>query len=141
MSDCGKIMVGSGDDTYDPICELPAGHDPPCMSSAAIDQHKLAEKGGLDLSYQDVEFEAWSNWTPETTPDKRDVHCHGFDAGVKYAEEHPVGESGDRLTLVFKRLTEDERQLLTCALAGNHPPRLNDLRIPVLRGLAKARHA
>jgi hypothetical protein len=38
---CGRIMVGSGTDTYDPVCELPEGHDGPCKSSTAIDQHRL----------------------------------------------------------------------------------------------------
>lgn len=39
---CGRIMVGSGNDTYDPICELHAGHDGFCKSTAATDQHRLA---------------------------------------------------------------------------------------------------
>jgi hypothetical protein len=30
---CGRLMVGSGPDTYDPVCELPIGHEPPCKSS------------------------------------------------------------------------------------------------------------
>jgi hypothetical protein len=38
----------------------------------------------------------------------------------------------------FKALTQDQRQLLVCALAGNHPPRLAHLRMDVLRMLAKA---
>jgi hypothetical protein len=38
---CGRMMVGSGGDTYDPICELPTGHDGRCRSSSAIDQHRL----------------------------------------------------------------------------------------------------
>lgn len=38
---CGRIMVGSGPDTYDPICELPEGHTGACKSTSAIDQHKL----------------------------------------------------------------------------------------------------
>lgn len=38
---CGRIMVGSGTDTYDPSCDLAAGHVGPCKSFAAIDQHKL----------------------------------------------------------------------------------------------------
>jgi hypothetical protein len=40
---CGRIMVGSGGDTYDPICDLREGHDGRCMSTAATDQLKLAE--------------------------------------------------------------------------------------------------
>lgn len=39
--DCGKIMVGSGTDTYDPVCELPHGHTGACKSSSAIDQHRI----------------------------------------------------------------------------------------------------
>lgn len=37
-------MLGSGTDTYDPVCELPKGHDGPCKSSAAVDQHRLPER-------------------------------------------------------------------------------------------------
>lgn len=39
---CGQIMVGSGGDTYDPCCELPPGHDGPCRSAGATDQHRLS---------------------------------------------------------------------------------------------------
>jgi hypothetical protein len=35
-------MVGSGTDTYDPVCELPEGHDGFCKSSTATDQHRLS---------------------------------------------------------------------------------------------------
>lgn len=38
---CGRVMVGSGTDTYDPSCELSAGHSGSCKSSSATDQHKL----------------------------------------------------------------------------------------------------
>lgn len=38
---CGRLMLGSGPDSYDPVCELAEGHDGACMSTAAIDQHKL----------------------------------------------------------------------------------------------------
>lgn len=38
---CKRLMVGSGTDTYDPICDLPEGHRGPCHSSDAIDQYKL----------------------------------------------------------------------------------------------------
>lgn len=38
---CGRTLIGSGDDTYDPVCELPSGHDGRCRSSSAIDQHRL----------------------------------------------------------------------------------------------------
>ena len=57
----------------------------------------------------------------------------------------PVSEHGgtmqsDRDTLIaaFAMLTPAERQLITCALAGNHPERLAPLRMEVLRGLARA---
>ena len=48
----------------------------------------------------------------------------------------------DHLTLeeAFELLHPDERQLLTCALAGNHPPHLAHLRMPILRALAKCDH-
>jgi hypothetical protein len=49
-----------------------------------------------------------------------------------------MGQSGDRLVQAFDLLLPDERQLLTAALAGNHPAALDDLRVPVLRALAKA---
>ncbi len=39
---CGAMMIGSGTDTYDPLCELPRLHRPPCRSTAAIDQHRIA---------------------------------------------------------------------------------------------------
>lgn len=38
---CGNVMVGSGTDVYDPLCELPKRHSGDCKSSAATDQHKL----------------------------------------------------------------------------------------------------
>lgn len=31
---CGRLLVGQGDDTYDPECVLPAGHEPPCAPTA-----------------------------------------------------------------------------------------------------------
>ncbi len=49
-----------------------------------------------------------------------------------------VPEHSDRLAQAFRLLSAPERQLLVCALAGNHPPHLSELRMPVLRGLAKA---
>jgi hypothetical protein len=39
----------------------------------------------IDTSAQDAEYEAWTDWHPESPPDKRDAHCHGFDAGVAFA--------------------------------------------------------
>lgn len=44
----------------------------------------------------------------------------------------------ERLSKAFALLNPDERQLLTCALAGNHPSGLASLRMPVLRALARA---
>lgn len=44
----------------------------------------------------------------------------------------------DRLAEAFRMLSGPERQLLTCALAGNHPTQLAPLRPSMLRGLAKA---
>lgn len=38
---CGRIMVGEGTDTYDPLCDLPNGHPGACRSLSAINQHKL----------------------------------------------------------------------------------------------------
>lgn len=40
-SRCGRLMVGSGTDTYDPTCDLPEGHIDVCRSFGAIDQHRL----------------------------------------------------------------------------------------------------
>lgn len=40
---CGRVMVGSGTDTYDPTCDLIAGHSGACKSRDAIDQHRLRE--------------------------------------------------------------------------------------------------
>lgn len=42
----------------------------------------------------------------------------------------------DRLHKAFGLLTPHERQLLTCALAGNHPGRYDELRPSVIRALA-----
>lgn len=49
MSECGRIMVGSGTDTYDPICELPEAHSGPCKSTAAIDQNRLVPRRSIAL--------------------------------------------------------------------------------------------
>lgn len=38
---CARTMIGSGGDTYDPVCELPIGHNEPCRSSSAIDQYRI----------------------------------------------------------------------------------------------------
>jgi hypothetical protein len=37
--------LGSGGDTYDPLCELLTGHLGPCKSTAAIDQFKIDQEG------------------------------------------------------------------------------------------------
>jgi hypothetical protein len=39
----------------------------------------------IDTSVQDAEYRAWTHWHPESPPGKRDIHCHGFDAGVGFA--------------------------------------------------------
>lgn len=41
---CARTLVGSGGDTYDPVCELPSGHAGPCRSSSAIDQHRIGAR-------------------------------------------------------------------------------------------------
>lgn len=48
------------------------------------------------------------------------------------------GQASDRLVSAFAALDSRERQLLTCALAGNYPESMADLRMPVLRALAEA---
>jgi hypothetical protein len=40
---CGRVMYGSGDDTYDPTCDLRSGHDGSCKSRSAIDQCRLVD--------------------------------------------------------------------------------------------------
>lgn len=47
------------------------------------------------------------------------------------------GSNRETLDYVFALLTDGERQLLICALAGNHPDRLRPLRPEVLRSLAR----
>lgn len=42
---CGRLLLGSGTDTYDPVCELPVGHAGACKSTAAIDQHRIRLDG------------------------------------------------------------------------------------------------
>jgi hypothetical protein len=42
---CGRLMVGSGGDSWDPSCELPDGHAGVCRSRSAIDQHRLVGQG------------------------------------------------------------------------------------------------
>lgn len=46
---CGSLMVGSGSDTYDPICDLPDGHSGPCKSKAALDQHRITQADLADV--------------------------------------------------------------------------------------------
>lgn len=33
---CGRLLVGRGGDTWDPVCTLPAGHKEPCDNPEAI---------------------------------------------------------------------------------------------------------
>jgi hypothetical protein len=47
---CGRLMIGSGTDTYDPVCELREGHRGQCKSTAAIDQHRLTDAELVELS-------------------------------------------------------------------------------------------
>jgi hypothetical protein len=49
MRRCERIMVGSGTDTYDAICELRAGHTGPCKSTAARDQHHIERALTLEV--------------------------------------------------------------------------------------------
>lgn len=78
MLACGRLMLGSGSDTYDPICELPAGHAGVCKSTAAIDQHRLSPE------------EKEAAW--EASADKRRLRevCQTFLYGTSWA-----GELGD----------------------------------------------
>jgi hypothetical protein len=55
------------------------------------------------------------------------------------APRTPGQASDDHEILVG--LTARELHVLTCAMAGNHPPTLNDVRMPTLRKLAKASRA
>ena len=48
------------------------------------------------------------------------------------------GSNLHTLEEVLAGLSPDVRQLLTCALAGNHPDALSHLRDPVIRSLARA---
>lgn len=54
VPECGRPMVGSGTDTYDPVCELPAGHSPPCRSTAAVDQHRCTQRETARAQQVDV---------------------------------------------------------------------------------------
>lgn len=38
---CGRIMIGSGEDSWDPTCDLFDGHDGPCKSLSARDQNRV----------------------------------------------------------------------------------------------------
>src|SRR5256885_1433607 len=38
---CGRIMIGSGEDSWDPTCDLPSGHSGSCKAYTATDQHRL----------------------------------------------------------------------------------------------------
>ncbi len=37
---CGRLMVGRGSDTYDPMCQLPHGHEGSCRAVDDDDQHR-----------------------------------------------------------------------------------------------------
>lgn len=47
--ECNRTMVGSGGDTYDPVCELPEGHRGLCRSRSAVDQHKLTDQEYVEM--------------------------------------------------------------------------------------------
>lgn len=49
-----------------------------------------------------------------------------------------LGRRDRELAVVFSQLTRPERQLLTAALAGNHPQSLSECRRDVIAGLARA---
>jgi hypothetical protein len=51
----------------------------------------------IDTSSQDAEYAAWLGWHPESLPDKRDAHCHGFDAGRRFAEQRHVEQQARTL--------------------------------------------
>jgi hypothetical protein len=48
------------------------------------------ERPSINTDRQDAEFAAWEGWHPigAAVPNKREAHCHGFDAGIEWAEEH-----------------------------------------------------
>jgi hypothetical protein len=52
-SRCGRIMVGSGTDAYDPTCDLPEGHKGVCKSVGATDQHHITS-GDLNRIYAEA---------------------------------------------------------------------------------------
>lgn len=54
------------------------------------------------------------------------------------AERGRQNDDSERLDRAFCYLTPDERQVLTCALAGNHPERLAIHRAALIRALARA---
>lgn len=42
---CGRIMIGSGGDSWDPTCDLPdPNHMGACYSFSATDQHRLEHR-------------------------------------------------------------------------------------------------
>jgi hypothetical protein len=97
-------MVGSGTDTYDPICELPAGHEPPCRSSAAIDQHKLTDtrKSDTDRKADELLRHEWTTeeWealpeAPPLVPRKSDTEWLWWCGSCgKYTERVPCEHCG-----------------------------------------------
>jgi hypothetical protein len=63
------------------------------------DTEREYEPARINTGRQDAESAAWEQWHPASLPDKRDVHGHGFDAGVEWAErEHdpsPIARNGE----------------------------------------------
>lgn len=44
-------------------------------------------------TWQDAENAAWETWRPRSVPRKRDVHIHGFYAGMAFAHK----QAGERI--------------------------------------------
>jgi hypothetical protein len=47
---CGRIMVGSGTDSYDPVCVLASGHLGSCKSPTAIDHRRIVVSENLEYN-------------------------------------------------------------------------------------------
>lgn len=92
---CGLILIGSGTDTYDPVCDLREGHEGRCMSTGAIDQHKLAEYplGHPQASPEQPEHERYGWWCLRpwnTYGSAHGRHVMLFDDGWLYIDETPA---------------------------------------------------
>ena len=37
---CGRLLVGQGGDTYDPLCVLPRGHSGRCLPDPELEQNR-----------------------------------------------------------------------------------------------------